>query len=277
MYESYHYFNGPIREELWWAPYVNGFREVSLEQEQVVTINDRLPPEAQIRNAAANRSVAINVPQYLLYLQARAEALGARVIKARMPVEKGLESALTEAESIAMGEGRRNIDAFVNATGLGAKRLCGDEAMYPIRGQTVLVKGEAECIRTQLGDGGYNAYCIPRPGSGTTILGGTKEADNWNEAVDPATTEKILRQCAHIVPELLTALDGGFEVVSVQCGLRPARKGGARVESEFVGERQVVHAYGHAGAGYQNSIGSSRLVVKLVDGSAGHNQAMARL
>ncbi|KAI6909011.1 hypothetical protein KC318_g18592, partial [Hortaea werneckii] len=155
-------------------------------------------------------------------------------------------------------------------------KLCGDEAMYPIRGQTVLVKGEAERIRTQLGEG-YNAYCIPRPGSGTTILGGTKEANNWSEGVDSATTDKILKQCSFIVPELLTGKDGGFEVISVQCGLRPGRHGGARVEIEKVEGLNVVHAYGHAGAGYQNSVGSARLVVKLVNESMTARSLSARL
>lgn len=69
-----------------------------------------------------------------------------------------------------------------------------------------------------------------------------------------------------MAPELLTAEDGGFEVISVQCGLRPGRKGGPRLESEVFGGRTIVHAYGHAGGGYQNSVGSARAVLKLVSG-----------
>ncbi|GAB1739247.1 hypothetical protein NU219Hw_g3995t1 [Hortaea werneckii] len=279
VYESHHYWNGPVKEELWWAPYVKEFRELSLSQEPLMSINGQLPAEAKIQNAAANRSIAINVPQYLLYLQERAKSLGVKVIKARVGTDAGLANALKSAAATASegSEHRKGPpDCFVNASGMGAKKLCGDEAMYPIRGQTVLVKGEAERIRTQLGEG-YNAYCIPRPGSGTTILGGTKEANNWNEGVDPATTDRILRQCSFIVPELLTGKDGGFEVISVQCGLRPSRHGGARVESEKVGDLNVVHAYGHAGAGYQNSVGSARLVVKLVNESMTARSLSARL
>ena len=38
--------------------------------------------------------------------------------------------------------------------------------------------------------------------------------------------------------------------MSVQCGLRPARKDGPRVEAEVVDEVfKTVHSYGHAGAG----------------------------
>ncbi|KAK4546683.1 hypothetical protein LTR36_001901 [Oleoguttula mirabilis] len=277
MYDSLHYWDAPVKEELWWAPRVKNFRALSSLQEPLLTISKRIPAHAPaIKEAAACRAMSVNVPQYLLYLQEKARSMGAKVIKARLPVGSGLEDALTAAESHAMVDGGRRPDCFVNATGLGAAKLCGDEAMYPIRGQTVLVKGEAEAIRTRIGDG-YTAYCIPRPGAGMTILGGTKEVGNWSEAVDPETTARILQNCSYIVPELLTGEDGGFEVVSAQCGLRPARQDGPRMEKEVVGGRKTVHAYGHAGAGYQNSIGSARLVVKMVGESIGSSIVSAKL
>ena len=63
----------------------------------------------------------------------------------------------------------------MNASGLGAKELVPDHTMFPVRGQTVLVKGEAKYANTM----NENRYVIPRPGSGTTILGGTREVGNW--------------------------------------------------------------------------------------------------
>lgn len=55
-----------------------------------------------------------------------------------------------------------------------------DEAVFPVRGQTVLVKGEAQGVSTSVGGaGGGTAYVIPRGGSGTTILGGTREVGKW--------------------------------------------------------------------------------------------------
>ena len=52
-----------------------------------------------------------------------------------------------------------------------------------------------------------------------------------------------------LAPELLGE-KGEFEVLSAQCGLRPGREGGARVAKETVERRfNVVHSYGHAGAG----------------------------
>ena len=52
--------------------------------------------------------------------------------------------------------------------------------MYPVRGQTVLVTGEARGVRTRVGSGKEEiAYVIPRKGSGMTVLGGTKEVGVW--------------------------------------------------------------------------------------------------
>lgn len=63
------------------------------------------------------------------------------------------------------------------------------------------------------------------------------------------TTNGILEGCKSLASELLTK-DGSFEVLSVQCGLRPARENGPRVEVEIEdGTNRVVHSYGHAGAG----------------------------
>ena len=266
-----------MKEEIWWAPYVNNFRTLAEHQEPVCSVNARTPSDAgRILEAVKFSAVSINVPQYLLHLQERARKAGALVIKARLPVEAGLQSALAAAESEVSKQGRRKADCFVNATGLGAAKLCGDKAMFPIRGQTVLVKGEAPSIFTRYG-ADYGAYCIPRPGSGTSILGGTKIANDWSETPDPEATARILKHARLNVPELMTGPDGGFEVVSVQCGLRPGREGGARVEREVVGGKRVVHAYGHAGGGYQNSIGSARLTMRLVEESLGLTSVAAKL
>lgn len=156
-------------------------------------------------------------------------------------------------------------DIVVNATGLGARTLVPDPAVHPVKGQTVLVKGEAQAIRTFLyAGGGGIAYVIPRPGSGTSILGGTKEKGVHSADVDDVATERILARARELAPELLTGEDGGFEVLSVQVGFRPAREGGARMEIEEVDGFKVVHAYGHDGAGYQNSIGVAEDVVRMV-------------
>lgn len=277
MQEAHCYWDHQPDEELWWAPHVQDFRQLTPFREPVSTINSKTAQDGpEIKWAVTYRSISINVPHYLLYLQEKARRLGVEVIKAQLPIDAGLEKALSAAESTATANGRPAADCFLNASGLGAAKLCNDKTMYPIRGQTVLVKGEANTDRMRHG-GPYTAYCIPRPGSGTTILGGTREKGVWSEEPDPKVTEQILRNNSYMVPELLIAADGGFEVISVQCGLRPGREGGPRMERELVGGRKVVHAYGHAGSGYQNSVGSARLVVRLVTESVGGSQIFSRL
>jgi D-amino-acid oxidase len=270
--------DSPTSDDIWWAPHVDDFRTLSADIEcPLQATNKRTPAtEPKTVHGAAYNAMTINVPQYLLYLQEKGRLLGATVIKARLPVDTGLSNALQAAADLALTHNRGKIDAFVNATGLGARKLCGDDGMYPIRGQTVLVKGESHATITRVGEG-YRAYCIPRPGSNTTILGGTKDIGAWEETPDPKVTEQILKHNSWHCPELLTGENGGFEVVSVQCGLRPARKGGARVECEMLGKWIVVHAYGHAGAGYQNSVGCARDVVGLVEKSVRGGTGSAKL
>jgi len=154
-----------------------------------------------------------------------------------------------------------------------------DESMYPVRGQTITVKGEAKKITT-IDASPANptptstniTYILPRPHSGTTVLGGTKEANNWEAEPNEKTTAEILEGAKEWAPELLNE-KGEFELISVQVGLRPGRKGGVRVEIEEVrqpaevGEFYAVcHAYGHAGAGFQNSVGTAKKVVSLFAG-----------
>lgn len=223
-------------------------------------------------------SVMVNVPMYLNYLQETAKSLGAIIIQATLPSCSAFSETLQAASDILKphlskldSSNTLQISAFVNATGISALKLVPDPNVYPVRGQTVTVAGEASKITTV--DGFPNdatpsntpiTYILPRPHSNTTILGGTKQAGSWTAEPDPKTTEEILRQAKEWAPELLNE-KGEFEVLSVQVGLRPARKGAARVEIEVLDGAVVCYAYGHAGAGYQNSVGSASKVVRLLE------------
>lgn len=125
-----------------------------------------------IQSAVSFTTICINVPLHLKYLLSKILAAGGKFIKARLPTNKGLPGALRTAASLAKIQGPH---VFVNASGLGAKELVPDDAMFPVRGQTVLVDQEAKYAKTM----NENSYVIPRPGSGTTILGGTREVGNW--------------------------------------------------------------------------------------------------
>ena len=223
-------------------------------------------------------SVMINAPMYLDWLFAKAQSLGAITIKEALPSKANLSDTLNAATNIftkhLTSSGLAKVSqvlAFVNATGISAHELVPDPNVYPARGQTVTVAGEASQITTVEAYASENTssgtpimYILPRPHSNTTILGGTKEVGNWSAEPDDGTTEEILQRAKEWAPELLNK-NGEFEVLSVQVGLRPARRGGVRVEIVNVEGYIVCHAYGHAGAGYQNSVGSANKVVRLFD------------
>lgn len=97
------------------------------------------------------------------------------MLKARLPTQKDFAKALKSATTLVNEHERGGVMAFVNASGLGARCLVGDEDVFPTRGQTVLVRGESKSAKTT----DRNSYVIPRPGSGTTILGGTREDLIW--------------------------------------------------------------------------------------------------
>ena len=287
MYES-RYFTA-VEEGAWFSNLVLNFRLIPL-----------LALPEGIIEGHTYFSIMVNTPMYLQYLLDTAKSLGVTTICETLPISKSLASTLRGATEIVNEHYIRNppyseagspelppsqIDAWVNATGLGAKDLVPDEAMYPIRGQTVTVKGEAKGITTlspATPASGFGPseptvlYILPRPHSGTSVIGGTKQAGNWNLTPDPITTAQMLENAKQFAPELLNA-NGEFGVLSSQVALRPGRKGGARVEMQNVDGFVVCHAYGHGGAGYQNSIGSAKKVVRLIDEHFGSSREGPKL
>src|SRR4029077_12475228 len=68
----------------------------------------------------------------------------------------------------------------------------------------------------------------------------------------PATRYRIAP--VHVAPE---------RVIREVVGLRPFRRSGFRVEAEAIGEKTLVHNYGHGGGGMSLSWGSADLAAKL--------------
>ncbi|OCK74440.1 nucleotide-binding domain-containing protein [Lepidopterella palustris CBS 459.81] len=290
VYPSYFYWanqtpESASRSSIWFADLVRNFAF--------------LPPTALPPNTYAGiryDSIAINPPKYLAYLYSRARTGGATTIREKLPTDKGMVAAIEKATSIVKSvESTYNdvdIAAFINCTGLAAGTLVPDPDVYPIKGETLLVRindvftptfrsdintfdptSHVPAIFTHVDEAIPSVtYIIPRPGTITYVLGGTKEPDNWDTASNAGTLSDIQNRCRALWPALEHA---DFKQVASQVGLRPGRRGGARVELEEVqlgrsdGSKEgrklaVIHHYGHAGAGYQNSIGSARKVVGLV-------------
>ncbi|KAF4313420.1 putative d-amino-acid oxidase protein [Botryosphaeria dothidea] len=265
-FHSIFYWTAPDSEiasgprSAWWAPFMRNFKEIEPSS---------LP--AGVHAGATYDAVTIDTGVYLPFLLSRARSLGAFLIEAALPTTTaGLPGALSTATRLLPAYGINTpVDAFVNASGILARSLVPDPAVYPIRGQTVLVRGLPKALSTCWRPDGLS-YVIPRATSRTTVLGGTKEADDWRAEPDPQTTNDILERCKAFAPELLNE-KGEFDVLSVNVGHRPGRRGGPRIEVEEVrvdGAGRAVpvcHEYGHAGAGYQNAFGSAKKALKLLE------------
>ncbi|BGP29483.1 D-amino acid oxidase [Rhodotorula toruloides] len=220
-------------------------------------------------------TLSVHAPKYCQYLARELQKLGATFERRTVTsVEQAFEGA----------------DLVVNATGLGAKSIAGidDQAAEPIRGQTVLIKSPCKRCTMDSSDPSSPAYIIPRPG-GEVICGGTYGVGDWDLSVNPETVQRILKHCLRLDPSISSdGTIGGIEVLRHNVGLRPARRGGPRVEAERIvlpldrtksplslgkgsaraaKEKEVtlVHAYGFSSAGYQQSWGAAEDVAQLVD------------
>ena len=185
----------------------------------------------------------VHTPIYLRWLVDELAAAGVR---------------LRHRELADLDPARQAADLVVNATGLGARSLLGDPELTGVRGQVVRV-ADPGLTRWTL-DEDHPAgmvYVVPR---GTDVVcGGTSDDEgvvSVDREPDPKTAEAILERCREVVPELADAPVLGHAV-----GIRPVRTA-VRVERED----DVVHCYGHGGAGVTLSWGCADEVVRLAAG-----------
>lgn len=139
----------------------------------------------------------------------------------------------------------------VNCSGLGARLLGADRTVVPVRGQVVYVE-QVGLDRWWLDNSGPT-YVVPRQRD--IVVGGTDVEGEWSRTPSPEVAEDILARATRLVPELR-----GARVLRHKVGLRPVRPA---VRLERIGD--VVHCYGHGGAGVTMSWGVAEEVVTLLD------------
>lgn len=105
---------------------------------------------------------------------------------------------------------------------------------------------------------------MPRNFDGGTVIGGTKEPDNWDTEPSDRVRSELLSKFAATYPRILGD-DGHLKVLKDIVGRRPTRRGGMRLEAEPLGNgRLVIHAYGLGGRGFEMSWGVADGVVGLL-------------
>lgn len=140
----------------------------------------------------------------------------------------------------------------VNCAGLGARLLAADRTVVPVRGQVAIV--EQVGLDHWWVDAAGPTYVVPRERD--IVVGGTEAEGEWSRTPSPDEAEAILERAVRLVPALRDA-----RVLRHRVGLRPARPA---VRVERVGD--VVHCYGHGGAGFTLSWGVADEVASLVRG-----------
>lgn len=190
-------------------------------------------------------AIAMNPLLLLPWLKRKLEERGVNFV--RKEIKK-----LDEARKITQA------NILINASGVGAKELASDDAVRPLRGQTMFVKTDFNQLFMR--EGLEYTYVIPRAGSGGVIMGGIK-SDRLDTEVDLELKGGILRRVNHMTNGAFEGLD--LSSVTDIVGFRPGRTTGLRVEREG----DIVHAYGAGGAGYIYSFGVAERVRELIEGN----------
>ncbi|MEZ4884066.1 MAG: FAD-dependent oxidoreductase [Chitinophagales bacterium] len=186
----------------------------------------------------------IETPIYMQYLLQRFEANGGRI---EVGMVKNIADLLQQYPETTV----------VNCTGLGAKTLCKDDALYPIQGHIVqLEASDNECILYLADQEKPNDLTYMMPRKDCIVLGGTAEEHEYGLEVDEKVVEGILERCERLQPRLK-----GKKVIGAYVGLRPYRSV-IRLEKEA--DLQVIHNYGHGGSGFTVSWGCAKEVVRLI-------------
>ncbi|MDT0556145.1 FAD-dependent oxidoreductase [Patiriisocius hiemis] len=143
----------------------------------------------------------------------------------------------------------------VNCTGLGAKKLCNDDDLQPMRGQILRCKKMDIPSCADSTKQGALSYVINR--TEDCVIGGTDYINDYNLNVEQSDTQIIINRL----------LDNGLshqtpEVIEEIVGLRPKR---SVVRFEFDSQyANIFHNYGHGGAGFTVAWGCAIELAKQI-------------
>ena len=157
-----------------------------------------------------------------------------------------IEQKIAELEELS-----GSFDLVINCAALGARKLCDDDKLIPIRGQVALLS-PMDGLPIYL-DNENILYVVPRKDA--IIVGGTYEPGVETEDTEPATIERLLNNAYEVIPSLRNQ-----KVIGSWAGLRPYRED-VRVEKEE--GKNIIHNYGHGGSGFTLAFGCAKTVAEI--------------
>jgi len=216
-----------------WATELPGFRTATAEE---------LPG---FHNGWWYEAPLVDMPAYLKYLEGRLADLD-------VIIETG-EVRRLDADT---AQGR----ILVNCTGIGALRLTGDPLLTPTRGQLVVVPNPGiDRFFAEHDESPDPVYFLPH--GDQLVLGGSIQPGITDLTPDLRIAEEIQARCAEIEPRVK-----GLTPLYHRVGIRPSRPV-VRLEHERTGDGiDVVHNYGHGGAGVTTSWGCADDVARIAGG-----------
>ncbi|MEO7765937.1 MAG: FAD-dependent oxidoreductase [Ferruginibacter sp.] len=165
-------------------------------------------------------------------------------------VESGV--VFIEREIDNLDEMAVQYDMLINCSALGARKLCNDDKIIPVRGQVALL--EPKTGMPIYLDNESLLYVVPRKDA--IIVGGTYEAGVETACTEPGTIERLLLNAFEVFPELKKQ-----KVIGSWAGIRPFR---AEVRVEKEAGKNIIHNYGHGGSGFTLAFGCADAVNNIL-------------
>lgn len=206
----------------------------------------------------------VNVHVYCQYLLQQFSERGGITIQRNLSSLADISTVLSNTQSPSQSQ---NSLLIVNCSGIGLPET-PDQDMKVIRGQTVLVRQNFDRTLTRQCADGTWSFLIPRPLSGGTIVGGTKQIGDLETAARSEERKILLENASKYFPQFVSRPQD-FDVVCDNVGRRPWRQGGLRIQAEELtecaefGRTTVIHLYGAGGRGYELSWGAAEEVMQL--------------
>ncbi len=179
---------------------------------------------------------------FLVFLERELKKIGGKIIHQKIKTFDDLDKTIP----------------IVNCSGLGAIELCNDTELFPVKGQIVTVAKQTNIPSiiinypvNKIGD--ELSYIVVR--NNDIVLGGTAISNDFNTEPDAIISQKIIKRCKNIVPNIQNTT-----IIEEKVGLRPKR---TRIRLE--NKDAIIHNYGHGGAGFTIAWGCADAVLKLLE------------